>query len=108
MITAKSAVRRIGNYLGATALATVVLLGYLAISSPLAATAQSHNGSPASALSSASTVSESSATMNISPTPEVAPSFGYFAGTGDGSEDSWIRPRPPSVQSQRTMAGVPG
>ena len=92
MSAVKGTVSGSGKYLGAVlgVSGAVALLGFLAVNWPVATTAHSHNGPPASMASN--TASSTPATMDIVPTPVTSLNSGHFAGTGDGSEGSWVRP----------------
>ena len=93
MITTKGKARSHGKYLGAVLGFTgaVALAAFFAVSGPLATTAGSHDGPPASMASSgASAAVAPAATMDIVPTPAIVADSGRFAGTGDGSEGSWV------------------
>jgi hypothetical protein len=86
---AKSSGKYIGSVLGFTF--TVALVAFFTLHRPLATIAGSHNGPPASvAFSGASPTSAAPRTTAVVPTPMIVADSGRFAGTGDGSEGSWV------------------
>lgn len=95
MSTIKGTVRNSRKCLGAVLgfSGAVAFLGFLAVNWPAANKAESRSLPPASmASSSALSTPAPPATIDIVPTPLTSLNSGHFAGTGDGSEGSWIRP----------------
>jgi hypothetical protein len=93
MITIKGKVKSSGKYIGSVLGLTgiVALVAFFTLGQPLPTIAGSHNGPPASVASSgASPTSAAPRTTAVVPRRMIVADSGRFAGTGDGSEGSWV------------------